>query len=241
MMERLRDIYRDIQCRFEKGEFKGTLHLGRGQEAIDKGVIDACPDGFFVGNHRSMGQYLQFEDSEVLYKKIRDHENQHLYVPDKFISTGIQGAMCSLAVGVAMSYEKKGSDRNVVCFIGDGTLGQGSFYEALGMASVFNPNVTFILIDNLYSMSKTKLSVIPEFLANAYGLRYAECFASNNYSVVKGIMESWFMGTGAGIVYMRGVRLCGHSCSDTQRYRPGRELTEDFIQKNDFTDGTGGI
>jgi len=36
---------------------------------------------------------------------------------------------------------------------------------------------------------------------------------------------------GAGIIYIKTQRLCGHSCSDTQMYRPKEELAEEFKNK----------
>jgi TPP-dependent pyruvate/acetoin dehydrogenase alpha subunit len=235
-IKKIRAVYDKIDSLVKGGVLRGTIHLGRGQEALDCGVVDACPGGFFVGNHRSFGQYLQFRSGDDLIDKLKVYEGQHLYVPDKMITTGIQGAMTSFAVGTALAFQLKGIDRHVVCFVGDGTLGQGSFYEALGLASVFNPNITFIIVDNNYSMSKTKLDVCPEFLANAYALRYAEIYEANTYDRVYSIMQSWFTGKGAGIVYATVERLCGHSCNDTQRYRPKEELSDEYIKKHESRD-----
>lgn len=235
-MERLKEIYDNIQYMYDNKELNGTIHLGRGQEAVDKGFIDACPDGFFVGNHRSLGQYLQFKEEEDLIKAIKKHENQHLYIPDKLITAAIQGSLCPFAVGTAFAFKKKGINRPVVCFIGDGTLGQGSFYEALNLAALFNPNITFVIIDNRYSMSHTDVWYEHQYLASYLRLRYAEIYEGNIYNKVYTSAKSWFEGKGAGIIYVTVERLCGHSCSDTQRYRPKEELTQEYIQKHEVRD-----
>lgn len=37
---------------------------------------------------------------------------------------------------------------------------------------------------------------------------------------------------GPNSIYVKCNRLCGHSCSDTQMYRPKEELTQEYFDKH---------
>ena len=62
--------------------------------------------------------------------------SQHLHAPG-FISSGIQGQMVPVALGVALAKKLRGEDGIAVVFIGDGTLGQGALYESMNIASLW--------------------------------------------------------------------------------------------------------
>jgi TPP-dependent pyruvate/acetoin dehydrogenase alpha subunit len=232
-IDKIKNAETKIKALFDAKELKGTIHLGVGQEAIDCGVIDGCIQSgytpFVLGNHRSHGQYLYFSEEENLIKELKEYKGQHLYIPGKMLTTGIQGALTAFAVGLAMAFDES---RRVLCFVGDGTLGQGLFYESLGLASMFGPPVTFIIVDNDYSMSKTVLKVHPLYLAEYYGLPYTLISEGWIYEkVLFSVKVHYDNFGGAGIIHIKNKRLCGHSCSDTQMYRPKEELTSEFKEK----------
>jgi TPP-dependent pyruvate/acetoin dehydrogenase alpha subunit len=47
-------------------------------------------------------------------------------------------------VGAALAQKLQGTDRVVVCFFGDGASNEGTFHEALNMASLWNLPVIFV-------------------------------------------------------------------------------------------------
>lgn len=215
----IRQFEIEVQSQFQAGVIKGTVHLCIGQELSDVEIIKYYEDPLVFGNHRSHGQYIAAtKDIKGCYKQILDFKSQHLYYPDKFISNGIQGALCPVAVGNALGLKIKGSERRVLCFIGDGTLGQGVFWESLNFASIHDLSISFVVVDNGYSMSKTKSMIDVRGIARAFNVAYRE------YPDMKK--------DGAGsceIVYVKVSRLCGHSCNDTQTYRDKDEILNDQI------------
>jgi len=232
MIERIKAIEKRIYDMFHRKELTGTIHLGEGQEAIDYGIISAYEAltgyyPFVVGNHRSHGQYLICGGNEEdLIKELKRYKGQHLYIKDRFITTGIQGGLTAFAVGYAMTLP---DPKRVLCFIGDGTLAQGILYESFGLASLLRPNITYVIIDNDYSMSRTLMKPNMEDIASGFDLDYFEIPEGWDLQHVMNRAVKFFSTTkGPGIIYARCKRLCGHSCNDTQVYRPKEELTEEW-------------
>lgn len=211
-----------VEKEIEHRKPKGSIHLSFGQEAVDVGIIEAFKDYYILGNHRSHGQYLaKTGDIEGLLKQVCNGSSQHLY-HDEFISHGIQGGLCGVALGLAPS----------VCFIGDGTLGQGIVYEAMGMAK---ENVIFVIIDNGYQMSKGREYQFyhTQNLAEYFDMDYLWI---NNCSDVQEIYEEIAKFRESinrpAIIHAKVKRLCGHSMNDTQAYRPKEEMTEEYYKKH---------
>jgi len=212
----------EIKKLFDDKIIGGTIHLSFGQEIIDSYMCLSFPDAMFFGNHRSHGQYLAAtQDLKGLINQVLDNRTQHLYYSNKFLSTGIQGGLIPTAIGSALAFSKEG--RKAVCFIGDGTTGEGTFYESLNMAKHFGlTNIIIVIIDNGFSMSQTKS--IPELysLARAFNFDYYYNCCSIPY-----LRQST-------IFHYKTKRLCGHSCNDTQMYRDPEERTEKYFEDNSF-------
>ncbi len=235
-IEEIKRIEDRVEQMFKNGELKGTIHLSKGQEAIDYGIITWASavsgmNPYVLGNHRSHGQFLiQGGTEEELIDALKKYKGQHLYIKDKFLSTGIQGALTAFAVGLSLTLDPR---KQVICFIGDGTLGQGLFYEALGLASLYRPeNLTYVIVDNNYSMSRTLMKPNIEGLALAYRMKLTIINEGWDVEKVSEASVKHFSDLkGPGIIYAKCARLCGHSINDTQVYRPKEELTEDFKQR----------
>lgn len=219
-MENLEYIIRafeeEIQRQFKSGILKGTIHLCIGQEHIDVAIIKSFNNPLIFGNHRSHGQYIASTgDLKGLYKQICENRTQHLYYPDKFLSHGVQGALCPVAVGNALAFKLRGINRKVLCFVGDGTLGQGIFWESLNFAVQYSLNISFVIIDNDYSMSKTKNLITAVNLNSVFPI-HVELLNDEHKD-------------GCVVIYTSCSRLCGHSCNDTQQYRSKNELLIDYL------------
>lgn len=216
----IRAFENEIDRQFKAGIITGTVHLSKGQEYIDAQIITYFDNPLVFGNHRSHGQYIATTgDITGCYQQILQNRTQHLYYPDKFLSTGIQGGLCPVAVGNALAYKLKGIERQVLCFVGDGTLAQGVFWESVNFAALYNLNITFIIIDNGYSMSKTKSRIEAYQIANLYNIHYSS-FDSNG---------GYYEKQGCQLIYVQCSRLCGHSCNDTQIYRQKDEKLTDIL------------
>jgi 2-oxoisovalerate dehydrogenase E1 component len=77
---------------------------------------------------------------------------QHL-ARGRFFSTGVQGEAAALASGFAWALLRKGEPGIAVAVLGDGTLGEGALYEALGFAAWRDLPVLFFLEHNGWAMS----------------------------------------------------------------------------------------
>jgi len=162
---------------FESGDIVGTTHCCIGQEANAVGVASCLrADDFVVSNHRCHGHYLaRTGDVEGLLAEMMGRSagavggrggSQHLHV-ENFISNGILGGGTPIAVGTALAHKLEKTGAVTVCFIGDGTFGEGVLYEALNLASLWRLPVLFVVENNRYSQS----TPIEKNLAGSLGVK----------------------------------------------------------------------
>ena len=55
-----------------------------------------------------------------------------------------------------------------VCYVGDGTLGEGQFYEALTLASIFKTPTLFIIENNGYAQSTSNKHTLKGEIGRAH-------------------------------------------------------------------------
>src|SRR5260370_22735282 len=142
----------------------------------------------------------------------------------RFYSNGIQGGMTPIAVGLAQALKEESARNLCVCFIGDGTLGEGVVYEAFNLAAKWEVPVLFAIEDNGYAQSSSKRQTLAGSIAGragAFGIRYFE----GDIADVPGLDET----CGAATRYIRGelrpavmhvhtMRLNSHSKGAHNRY-----------------------
>src|SRR5699024_12209191 len=68
-------------------------------------------------------------------------------------ANGIVAGGVPLAVGSALTAHMKKQNYVTVCFFGDGATNEGSFHEAVNLASVWQLPVIFVCENNQYGMS----------------------------------------------------------------------------------------
>ena len=183
-MELIRAFEERLLDLFSRGELSGTTHTCIGQEASAFAVVGALDRerDIVFSTHRCHGHFLMYcDDVEGLMAEIMGREagvcggrggSQHLYHRN-FYSNGVQGGTVPLATGMALAEKMKGSGSVTVCFIGDGTLGEGAVYESLNMASLWSAPVVFVLEHNRYAQSTlTSTTTAGDLLrrAEAFGI-----------------------------------------------------------------------
>jgi 2-oxoisovalerate dehydrogenase E1 component len=149
---------------FKAGKLSGTVHTCVGQELcatalhphLRKGV-----DAFFA-THRGHGHYLAYGGPEDrLLAELMGREGalclgrggtQNLLY-QRFFSSGIQGGSAPIAVGYAWALRQRKENAVAVCQIGDGTLGEGTLYEALTFAAWLKVPMLFLLEFNGWAQS----------------------------------------------------------------------------------------
>lgn len=142
---------------FDEGKLNGTTHTCLGQEYVPVALAPLLDGDFVLSNHRGHGHYLAHtRDPEGLLAEIMGRAgavcngvggSQHVHTPT-FMSTGIQGQSLPLAVGIGLHHKRIGSGHIAVAYVGDGTWGEGTVYEALNMASLWQVPVLVVVEHN---------------------------------------------------------------------------------------------
>ena len=218
---------------FQEGKLNGTVHTCIGQELT--GVCAAeflSDDDFVLSNHRGHGHFLaRNEDLVGFFSEIMGRANgicggiggsQHFFTKNH-LSNGIQGGMTPIGAGIALANKIKKNNKIVMCFIGDGTLGQGIIYEAFNLASLWNLPIVFVLENNKVAQSThidQTFSGSIEQRAKGFGLDY---FSSNTWDI-EGLLETFEKATNlsrkhkkATFIEIETYRLSSHSKGDDNR------------------------
>ena len=114
----------------------------------------------------------------------------HFFAPDKNFwgGHGIVGGQTPLGLGLAYGIKYKGLKGAALCFLGDGAVNQGCFYECLNMAALFDLPVIYIIENNEYSMgtSLDRSSAVDKCLAQraeAFGIDWVQANGEDLYEV----------------------------------------------------------
>ncbi len=229
---------------FNKGLLNGTVHTCVGQELTPVVLCEYLKDSDRIfSNHRGHGHFLAFNgDGTSLLAELMGKElgvskgiggSQHLY-NDRFISNGIQGGLAPISVGYAYVNKLNCNNSITVCFIGDGTLGQGILYESLNFASLYKTPTLFILENNQYAQSSPFKDTFRGDIKKrieGFGLKY---LSSNVWDIdnLKSVMNESvnYVRTGAPVfLEINCYRLNSHSKGDDNRVD---EEVEEYRKKD---------
>jgi len=164
LIRKTEDAFLDL---FTKGELNGTVHTCNGQEFSAIAFADTLQKGDSIhSNHRCHGHYIAHtNDVRGLIGELMGKmsgacggigSSQHL-CNKNFYSNGIQGGIVPVAAGMALANKFQNTNKVVVVFIGDGTLGEGVVYESMNLAALLNLPLHIVCENNMYAQS-TKLS-----------------------------------------------------------------------------------
>ncbi|MBE0408738.1 MAG: thiamine pyrophosphate-dependent dehydrogenase E1 component subunit alpha [Anaerolineales bacterium] len=177
---RIRRFEEVVLQEFSRGYFSGTTHTYLGQEANAVGVLTQLnKDDIVVSNHRCHGHFLAYGgDMRSLFAELMGKTtgvcggyggSQHLHWRN-FYSNGILGGMLPVATGIALAEKFQMRQTVTIAFLGDGALGEGVFYEALNLASLFQSPILFVLENNRIAQTTpielhTSGDILSRFLA----------------------------------------------------------------------------
>jgi pyruvate dehydrogenase E1 component alpha subunit len=145
-------------------------------------------------------------------------------------ANGVVGGGHSIAVGAALTLRMNKSDQVVVCFFGDGASNEGSFHEALNLASVWKLPVIFFCENNLYGMSvpTSKSMNVKDVAARAaaYGIPGKVLDGNDVIGVYEAVLEAkeYVKHNGPILLEAKTYRWLGHSKSDANVYRTKEEI-----------------
>ncbi|HEY7314585.1 MAG TPA: thiamine pyrophosphate-dependent enzyme [Gemmataceae bacterium] len=166
---------------FKQGLLAGTVHTCIGQElcaaALHPHLVPGV-DAFFA-SHRGHGHYLAYGGpAGALLAELAGREGalclgrggtQNL-LHQRFFSAGIQGGSAPIAVGFAWAARRRGEHAIAVAQLGDGTLGEGTVYEAFTFAAWLGAPVLFLLEHNGWAQSTDVTTTTPgDILQRAAG------------------------------------------------------------------------
>lgn len=163
-MIRIRQFEETVAAMIINKDIKTPCHLYIGQEAVAVGVCSSLKkEDWVFSTHRSHGHYiakggkLNSLMAELFCKETGCSKGKggsmHIANPSFGLpgSSAIVGGTIPLAVGAAYSFMLQKKDNVSVVFFGDGTTGEGVFYESLNLASLKKLPVVFVCENNLYS------------------------------------------------------------------------------------------
>ena len=239
----------------------GFCHIYIGQEAVAVGTIAAInPDDPIIAAYRDHGYALaRGMDPKHCMAEMFGRiggcakgkgGSMHMFDAAHHLygGHGIVAGQTPLGAGLAFAtkYEDEvlqdgESNHITLCYLGDGALNQGAFYEAMNLAGLFDLPVIFVLENNGYSMGTsiergTTMAHELRTKSEAQGIEHTVVDGKNVLSLYqnfKPIVDWCRKESRPYFVEARTYRYKGHSMSDPRKYRTKdeeiREESDDCI------------
>ncbi len=231
---------------FMKNLVHGTMHLSVGEEAVAVGSIFALDrEDYITSTHRGHGHMIaKGGDIKKMFAEFLGKDTGYchgrggsMHIADFSLNnigaTGIVGAGIPIATGAAFAIKYMRRKEIVLCFFGDGAANEGTFYESLNMASIWNLPIIFMCENNMYAMS----SPVSKFIPTPNISDRAKSFSIPGvtvdgmdviavYEVTKEAADRARNGGGPTLIEAKTYRYKGHSKSDKNVYRTKEEIEE---------------
>jgi pyruvate dehydrogenase E1 component alpha subunit len=218
-----------------------------GEEAIVVGVISALGTlGQSFGYYRSHALYLAItENPETFFLELYGKQggavggrggSMHLQDKKKnfFASIPIVSSALGPAVGVALNLKRKKSKNICAVYIGDGSVEEGIFHEAMNFISLNKLPLLIICENNLYSVYTN----IKERQIDDNFVRFAKAFKINSLRIDGNDAYKIFKMSKKIINNMRNNRLPFFLQLDTYRWRehcgPNYDNNIGYRSENEF-------
>ncbi|MGW7533141.1 thiamine pyrophosphate-dependent dehydrogenase E1 component subunit alpha [Amycolatopsis sp. NPDC054798] len=230
------------------GLVPGEMHLSAGQEPVAAGVCaHLTADDAVTATHRphhfaiAHGVELHRMTAEIFGRTTGLGRGRgghmHLFDPTvHFSCSGIIAEGYPPALGQALAFQRRGTDRIAVAVTGEGAANQGAFHESLNLAALWRLPVVFVVEDNDWGISVPR-SASTCVTSNAdraagYGIpgvRVEENSVEAVHEAAGQAVSRARAGEGPSLLEVHTLRLWGHFEGDTQGYRsdldgvPGRD------------------
>lgn len=230
---------------FTLGMVHGTTHLYVGEEACAIGSCCALDEkDLITSTHRGHGHCIgKGIDLNRMMAELLGKETGYckgkggsMHIADltrgNLGANGVVGGGHAIAVGAALTIRMKKEDAVVVCFFGDGASNEGSFHEALNLASIWKLPIIFLCENNVYGMSMpvSKSMNIADVAerAKAYGIPGRVVDGNDVLEVYNATLEAkeYVKHNGPILIEAKTYRWLGHSKSDANVYRTKEEIAE---------------
>jgi TPP-dependent pyruvate/acetoin dehydrogenase alpha subunit len=239
--EKVEDLYLKMAL------ITGPTHLYLGMEAIASGASEAIgADDYVVTTYRGHGHAvakgvpLDKAFAELMGRVDGTCKglggSMHVATwkeKNLMLATAIVGSNIPIAVGLALAVKKKGMNRAVLAFFGDGAVNSGAFNEGINLAAVWKVPVVFVCENNKYAMSLPNSKGISSTSiaerAASYNIQTFVADGNDPVSVFRAVKEAAEVsrsGDGPCFVECRTYRMKGHGIYDKAEYRPSDEVKE---------------
>jgi TPP-dependent pyruvate/acetoin dehydrogenase alpha subunit len=245
-MRTIRDFEERVHTEFATGAIPGFVHLYAGEEASATGVMmHLRREDYIASTHRGHGHCIakgmdvDGMMAEIFGKRtgVCHGKGGSMHVADLHLgmmgANGIVGAGGPLAVGAALAAKVKKTDDVAVCFFGDGASNQGTIFEAMNLASVWNLPLVFVAENNGYAESTSpNYSVACDNIADraaGFGMPGVIVDGFDFFAVYEAAGEAIARareGRGPSLLEMKFMRYYGHFEGDAQTYRAKDEVKE---------------
>jgi acetoin:2,6-dichlorophenolindophenol oxidoreductase subunit alpha len=252
-MYKIRAFEEQANQLYLRRQMPGLTHVYIGEEAVAVGVCQTLSDkDYITSTHRGHGHCLAKGASfkrmfaELLGKQagycrgkggsmhIADTERNNLG------ANAIVGGSAGIATGAGLSIKMRDSDQVVVCFFGEGALGEGLLYEVMNMAQLWSLPVLYVCENNLYNeythLSETTAGTLlgrPQ----AFGMLAVEVDGQDVravYNVAEGLVQRARNGSGPAFLLCHTYRYRGHHVGDIDRtYYRSKEEEDYWITERD--------
>jgi TPP-dependent pyruvate/acetoin dehydrogenase alpha subunit len=245
-MRAIRAFEFEILLLNKAGLIPGTAHLYIGMEGIAVGACAAMrEEDFLTSTHRGHGHAIaRGLDLGRMMAEVLGRSDGYcrgkggsMHITDitrgMLGADGIVGGGIPLAVGAALGARLKGKNSVVFCFFGEGACNQGSFHEALNMASIYKLPLVFICENNLWALSasfaETTAGESVAGRASSYGMP-GETVDGNDVEAVFTAVDKAAVragqGMGPSLLECVSYRWEGHSIFTRVENRPQKEIEE---------------
>jgi pyruvate dehydrogenase E1 component alpha subunit len=245
-MVRIRVFEERVSTEFAAGNIPGFVHIYTGEEAVAAGVCaNLRREDYITSTHRGHGHLIaKGGKTDRMMAELYGRKTGYcrgkggsMHIADTELgilgANGIVGGGITIAGGAALSAQMKGTDRVVVCFLGDGASNRGTFHEGVNMAACWDLPVVYVIENNLYA-EKTRISDTARVAnladrASAYGIPDVTVDGNDPTAVYEAVYEAVARarnGQGPTLVECKTYRWHGHYEGDRQTYKPKEEAEE---------------
>ena len=152
--DQIRDLWNDGQLPFLT-HLEGSLDGSYEQFVCDYFHERVKPTDWVCASHRCHFAYTLHGGTDLV-DQVKRGRSMFLYGP-RFINSAIVAGVAPIAVGLALSMQRKGEDGWVHCFGGDGCSEHGHWMESVVYAWQKDLPITFIITDNDSSCGVSKM------------------------------------------------------------------------------------
>jgi pyruvate dehydrogenase E1 component alpha subunit len=244
IMRTIREFEERLHIEFATGDIPGFVHLYAGEEASAAGVcMHLTQKDKIASTHRGHGHSIAKGcDVHAMMAEIFGKASglcggkggsMHIADLDKGLmgANGIVGAGSPLACGAALAAKRLGNGGVAVAFVGDGGSNQGTTFESLNLASVWNLPCVFVVENNGYAeATSSKWSIACDDVAdraNGFGMPGVVVDGHDFFAVHEAAGEAIKRarnGDGPSMIEVKFTRYYGHFEGDAQTYRAADEI-----------------